>query len=94
MRTGIIKRSLVMRGHKTSVSLENEFWEGLHDIAKRKNISVQALAELIDDARKTNNLSSAIRVYVFNDFRMRLAPVVEKQMGWSGATRGYEADHS
>ena len=62
MRTGIIKRSLVMRGHKTSVSLENEFWEGLHDIAKRKNISVQALAELIDDARKTNNLSSAIRV--------------------------------
>ena len=61
MRTGIIKRSLVMRGHKTSVSLENEFWEGLHDIAKRKNISVQALAELIDDARKTNNLSSAIQ---------------------------------
>ena len=94
MRTAIIKRSLVMRGHKTSVSLENEFWEGLHDIAKRKNISVQALAELIDDTRKTNNLSSAIRVYVFNDFRMRSAPVAEKQTGWSGATRGYQADHS
>jgi predicted DNA-binding ribbon-helix-helix protein len=71
MKTAVIKRSIVIAGHKTSVSLENEFWEGLRDIAKCKSISVSALAEQIDRVRNSNNLSSAIRVYVFTDFRRR-----------------------
>jgi predicted DNA-binding ribbon-helix-helix protein len=73
MKTAVIKRSIVIARHKTSVSLENEFWEGLQDIAKRKSISLSALAELIDRARSNNNLSSAIRVYVFSDFRSRIS---------------------
>ena len=72
MKTAIIKRSIVIKGHKTSVSLENEFWEGLQEIAKHKSISLSALVELINHARDNNNLSSAIRVYVFSDLRGRL----------------------
>jgi predicted DNA-binding ribbon-helix-helix protein len=62
----------VIKGHKTSVSLENEFWEGLQDIARRKRISLSTLVEMINVARDNNNLSSAIRVYVFSDFRSHL----------------------
>jgi predicted DNA-binding ribbon-helix-helix protein len=74
MKTAIIKRSIVLHGHKTSVSLENEFWEGLREIADRSRINVSNLAQQIDDDRKgAGNLSSAIRVYVLNQFRARVA---------------------
>lgn len=71
MKTAIIKRSIVLHGHKTSVSLENEFWEGLREIADRNRTNVSNLVRQIDEARKNGNLSSAIRVYVFNQFRSR-----------------------
>ncbi len=71
MKTAIMKRSIVLDGHKTSVSLENEFWEGLREIADRTRGNVSALVRQIDHDRKNGNLSSAIRVYVFNHFRSR-----------------------
>lgn len=71
MKTAIIKRSIVLDGHKTSVSLENEFWDGLRDIAERNRANLSALVRQIDHDRKNGNLSSAIRVYVFNHFRAR-----------------------
>lgn len=71
MKTAIIKRSIVLHGHKTSVSLENEFWEGLREIAERNRTNVSNLVRQIDEARKNGNLSSAIRVYVFSQFRSR-----------------------
>ena len=55
-KSTVIKRSILINGHKTGVSLEYEFWRGLHDVAK--------LVEQID--RDNINLSSAIRVFVFN----------------------------
>ncbi len=58
------KRSVVIAGHRTSVSLETAFWEGLKQIADDEQISVNRLVEMIDAAR-TTNLSSAIRVHVF-----------------------------
>lgn len=73
MKTAIIKRSIVLDGHKTSVSLENEFWEGLREIAERNRTNVSAMVRRIDAERKNGNLSSAIRVYVFNQFRARSA---------------------
>ena len=83
MKTAIIKRSIVLHGHKTSVSLENEFWEGLREIADRNRTNVSNLVRQIDEARKNGNLSSAIRVYVFSQFRLRAAgeqpPVMEPQ---------------
>jgi predicted DNA-binding ribbon-helix-helix protein len=71
VKSAIIKRSVVLAGHKTSVSLENEFWEGLHQIADLKQQSLAKVVEQIDAERRQNNLSSAIRIFVFNHFRGR-----------------------
>jgi len=64
----VIKRSIIIDGQKTSVSLENEFWDGLREIASCKNVPLSTLVKQIDVGRTTNNLSSAIRVFVFKHF--------------------------
>jgi predicted DNA-binding ribbon-helix-helix protein len=61
---GVKKRSLVIAGHKTSVSLEAAFWDALKDIAKSEGVSLAALVVRIDASRETANLSSALRVFV------------------------------
>ena len=71
MKTAVIKRSIVIDGHKTSVSLENEFWDGLREIADRENITLSTVVGQIDRDRTSCNLSSAIRVFVFNRLRTR-----------------------
>lgn len=60
----IIKRSIAIAGHRTSVSLEEAFWRGLKEVAKRRGQSASALVAAIDAERKSANLSSAIRVFV------------------------------
>ena len=62
------KRSVVVAGHRTSVSLENVFWDYLRSIAKARRISVNKLVTEIDKTRD-GSLSSAIRVFVFDDLR-------------------------
>ena len=62
------KRSVVIAGHRTSVSLENVFWAGLKEIADDRGMSVNRLVESIDSGRATN-LSSAIRVFVLQSFK-------------------------
>ncbi len=57
------KKSVVLFGHATSVSLEDEFWQALQDIATDRNTSVSALIAAVDQTR-TTNLSSALRVFV------------------------------
>jgi predicted DNA-binding ribbon-helix-helix protein len=69
MISAILKRTITIDGHKTSVTLEDEFWMGLREIARRKNATLRSLITQIDDARERNNLSSAIRVFVLNHFR-------------------------
>ena len=61
-----IKRSIVRNGRKTSVSLEKEFWEGFREIANFQKTSLSTLVQQIDETRGDNNLSSAIRLFVFN----------------------------
>jgi predicted DNA-binding ribbon-helix-helix protein len=68
----IAKRSVVLRGHKTSVSLETQFWESLKGIAARRGMSASALIAKIDDHRGTSNLSSAIRLFILNDLQSRI----------------------
>jgi predicted DNA-binding ribbon-helix-helix protein len=72
MQTAVIKRSIVLDGHKTSVSLENEFWNALREIAVLENTTLSTLVGKIDHDRNSCNLSSAIRVYVFSYFRSRM----------------------
>ncbi|MCP4208849.1 MAG: ribbon-helix-helix domain-containing protein [Shimia sp.] len=67
-----IKRSLTLRGHRTSVSLENEFWRAFRDIAEEKNIPINALAAQIDAERDLEaGLATAIRLYVLAHYRAR-----------------------
>lgn len=61
---GVVKHSLVIAGHRTSVSLEREFWDALKAIAARRARPLAALVAEIDAARGSANLSSAIRVFV------------------------------
>jgi len=69
MKSAVIKRSVVVNGHKTSVSLENEFWDALRQVAKQSNVSVARLLVEIERSRTTINLSSAIRIFLLNYFR-------------------------
>ncbi len=64
-----MKRSIILDGHKTSVSLENEFWDGLREIVSREKTKLSTLVGRIAHDRSNINLSSAIRVFVFNYFR-------------------------
>ncbi len=71
MGSGIVKRSVSIAGHRTSISLEEPFWEVLREIAEREKLSIQALIGRIDAERGEQNLSSAIRVFVLTDLRSR-----------------------
>ena len=64
------KRSVVIAGHRTSVSLEDAFWQSLREIATQRGVSVNTLVAEIDGAR-TGNLSSAIRIHVLDWLRGR-----------------------
>jgi predicted DNA-binding ribbon-helix-helix protein len=63
-RAGIVKRSLVIAGHRTSVSLEEPFWEALKEMAAARGISIARAVAAIDETRGEQNRSSAIRVAV------------------------------
>jgi predicted DNA-binding ribbon-helix-helix protein len=69
MKSQVIKRSIVIAGHKTSVSLEDAFWRGLKDIARERGITLSELVSMIDSDRQHGNLSSAIRLFVLDHYR-------------------------
>ena len=60
----VVKHSLVIAGHRTSISIEDAFWRRLRRIAAERGLSVNALAALVDASRGDANLSSALRVFV------------------------------
>lgn len=65
LSAGVVKRSLVIAGHRTSISLEEAFWRGLKTLARKRAQSINALVAEIDADRGQANLSSAIRVFLF-----------------------------
>ena len=69
MQSAVLKRSIVVDGHKTSVSLEDAFWEGLKEIGLERRISLSQLVAAIDGQRQHGNLSSAIRLFVLDFYR-------------------------
>ncbi len=72
MKSPVVKRSIVIAGHKTSVSLEDAFWKGLKEIADAREMTLCELVASIDTDRKHGNLSSAIRLFVLDHFRSQL----------------------
>ena len=73
MKSSVVKRSIVLAGNKTSVSLEEAFWRALKEIACGRQITVSNLVSEIDSERQQSNLSSAIRLFVLDFHRGQLA---------------------
>jgi predicted DNA-binding ribbon-helix-helix protein len=73
MKSKVVKRSVVIAGHKTSVSLEEAFWRGLKDIAVERRATLSDLVGTIDSERQHGNLSSALRLFVLEHYQARLA---------------------
>ena len=71
MKSPILKRSILIGGHKTSVSLEDAFWSGMKEISRQRDMTLSELASEIDSNRQQGNLSSAIRLFVLDYFRSR-----------------------
>jgi predicted DNA-binding ribbon-helix-helix protein len=69
MKSSIIRRSVMIAGHKTSVSLEDSFWSGLKEIAQIERATLPKLLAKIDGEREHGNLSSAIRLFVLDQVR-------------------------
>jgi len=69
MKSLVVKRSVVVAGHKTSVSLEDAFWNSLKEIVACGDMSVSGLLAAIDSQRRHGNLSSAIRLFVLTFYR-------------------------
>jgi predicted DNA-binding ribbon-helix-helix protein len=73
MKSPVVKRSIVIAGHKTSVSLEDAFWKGLKEIASGRAATLSELVASIDAARQHGNLSSALRLFVLDFYRNQLS---------------------
>ena len=69
MKSQVVKRSIVIASHKTSVSLEDAFWTGMKEIASSRAMTLSELVDLIDKVRSHGNLSSAIRLFVLDHYR-------------------------
>ena len=72
MKSPVIKRSIVIAGHKTSVSLEDAFWKGLKEIAVSRHATLSDVVAAIDAERPHGNLSSAIRLFVLDHYQARM----------------------
>jgi len=84
MKSPVVKRSIVIAGHKTSVSLEDAFWRGLKEIAAARNMTLSDMVAAIDGGRHQGNLSSAIRLFVLEYYRTQGA----QEGGSGGGERG------
>jgi predicted DNA-binding ribbon-helix-helix protein len=73
MKSLIVKRSVRIHGHKTSVCLEDEFWNAIKQISADRNTSIEKLALKIDNEREHPNLSSAIRLFVLDYYCQQAA---------------------
>jgi predicted DNA-binding ribbon-helix-helix protein len=82
MKSPVVKRSIVIAGHKTSVSLEDAFWAGLKEIAGARGATLSDLIGTIDTERQHGNLSSAIRLFVLDHYRHQ--PAAERTGDPSG----------
>ena len=69
MKSEVIKRSVVVAGHKSSVSLEDQFWGCLKEISALRKVTLSKLVTEIDTSRSHGNLSSAIRLFVLRQYK-------------------------
>ena len=78
MKSSVAKRSIMIEGHRTSVSLEDQFWTTLKEIAARRDMTLSELVSQIDTDRHHAdryhaNLSSALRLFVLGEFMQKVS---------------------
>jgi predicted DNA-binding ribbon-helix-helix protein len=78
MKSQVVKRSIVIAGHRTSVSLEDAFWNTLKEIAGERDVTLSQLIAAIDAARHHGNLSSAIRLFVLGHYRDQISELEKR----------------
>ena len=72
MKSLIVKRSIIIDGHKTSVSLEDAFWQAIKEIALLRGTTLSNIVSSIDAGRESGNLSSNIRLFVLDFYHSQL----------------------
>jgi predicted DNA-binding ribbon-helix-helix protein len=88
MKSLVVKRSIIIGGHKTSVSLEDAFWQGLKEVAGEREVTLSDLVSAIDTGRDHGNLSSAIRLFVLSFYRDRDQSAEERPANRTSETAG------
>jgi predicted DNA-binding ribbon-helix-helix protein len=81
MKSLVRKRSVVIAGHKTSISLEDQFWNALREAAEHRDMTLSELVSEIDAERLRGNLSSAIRLFVLGVYRDQIQEISHKKKG-------------
>ena len=72
----VVKHSVVIARHKTSISVEDAFWKGLKEIARDRDTKLYDLVAVLDSKRKHINRSSAIRLFVLDHYRRQAVPLL------------------
>ena len=88
MKSPVVKRSVLVGRHKTSVSLEESFWSDMKDIAGQRGMTLSELVSEIDTNRQQGNLSSAIRLFVLDHFKSLAAGPTGESTPRSGHAQG------
>jgi predicted DNA-binding ribbon-helix-helix protein len=78
MKSPVVKRSIVIAGQKTSVSIEDEFWNGLKEIARGRDLTLSEMVAMIKSGHAPDNLSSAIRLFVLEHYRSLMGAVAAR----------------
>jgi predicted DNA-binding ribbon-helix-helix protein len=94
MQSRVVKRSIMIGGHRTSVSLEQPFWQGLKDIAAMQGMSVSNLVATIHGGRHRGNLSSSLRMFVLDHYRTRLCSDCARRLATMGGSSQIGEDSS
>jgi predicted DNA-binding ribbon-helix-helix protein len=94
MPSPVLKRSVVVAGHKTSISLEDPFWQALREIATERGITSAALIRSIAEQRAPGNLSSAVRVFVLEHLRAASSTNRTCRSPASGSPTGFIVRHT
>ena len=79
MKSAVVKRSIVISGHKTSISLEDAFWKGLKEIAAGRELTLSEMVALINSGRSQGNLSSAVRLFVLDHYRALIGEAADEE---------------
>jgi len=90
MKSPVVKRSIVIAGHKTSVSLEDAFWTGIKEIAAKRDVTLSDMVATIDQERQHGNLSSAIRLFVLDHYRGAQDRVAHDDRGIKGGIKDHD----